>query len=291
MPSGFATKMAEVRTARAKFSLPLGRLMVAIYLVVSVPDGWTNRQGATGVEAIDVPSNCIQHTDVTGTFDKYYALDEIGNERSEEYPVDFHMFIEVRNFQEEIAMLLSSQDRTEEYPDFARTYEIRLGNVYTVIYRYHVKMRAYHSPKDKLFPGDKFKIRFRIKKEGNITITLDDNDKKPLLNVFDNNGTLDIRYISFASRMNAYPITFHFGCNLEEGSTDGPLVQALHGCPVCPRQRCEVVVKACTDNQKDQGATDPEKQKYYFYFNMYLSKKQPPQTVKTIEPDEENLVR
>ncbi|XP_062549707.1 uncharacterized protein LOC134214317 [Armigeres subalbatus] len=243
--------------------MPLGRLMVVICLAICGP-----------LEAIvDVPTNCNQHTDVTGTFDQYWALDEIGNERSEDVPIDFFMFIEVRNFDEEIGMLLSNKDRSFEYPDFARTYEVRLGNVYTVIYRETIKMQAYHSPKDKLFPGDKFKIRFRILKEGNITITLDDNDRKPLLNVFDKQGPLDVRYISFSSRMNMYPITFHFKCDQPIVSTEDPSANALWGCPVCPKQKCEVVVKACADNNKDLGAADPERQKYYFYFNMYLSNK------------------
>ncbi|XP_055624430.1 uncharacterized protein LOC129767485 [Toxorhynchites rutilus septentrionalis] len=222
------------------------------------------------VQAADVPNNCLQHTDVTGTFDQYFSLDEIGNQRSEEMPIDFYIFIELRNLQEEIAILLSSKDRSNQYPDFARSYEIRVGNVYTVIYRETVKMRAYHSPKDKLFPGDKFKMHFKIVKNGNITITLDDNEQKPLLNVYDKRGTLDVRYISFASRMNAYPITFYFKCDMEMPSTEGPVAEALQACPVCPKQKCEVIVKACTDNSKDFA--DPEKQKYYFYFNMYLSK-------------------
>lgn len=221
---------------------------------------------------VDVPTNCIQHTDITGTYDQYWALDEIGNQRSEDVPIDFPMFIEVHNFEEEIAMLLSQEDRSFEHPDFARTYEIRLGHIYTVIYRDTLKMKAYHSPLNKLFPGDKFKLRIRILKEGNITVTLDDNDKKPVLNVFDVKGPLDVQYISFGSRMNAYPITFHFKCDQEMPSTEGPSADALMGCPVCPKQKCEVVVKACADNNKDVSASDPEKQKYYFYFNMYLSK-------------------
>ncbi|XP_019525795.2 uncharacterized protein LOC109397911 [Aedes albopictus] len=244
--------------------MPLGRLMVVICLAIF---------GGLAEAVVDVPSNCLQHTDITGTYDQYWALDEIGNQRSEDVPIDFYMYIEVRNFEEEIAMLLSNNDRSFEYPDFARTYEIRLGNVYTVIYRETIKMQAYHSPKDKLFPGDKFMIRFRILKEGNITITLDDNDRKPLLNVFDVHGPLDVKYISFGSRMNAYPITFHFKCDQDIPSTEEPHADALHGCPVCPKQKCEVIVKACADNNKDPGASDPEKQKYYFYFNMYLSNK------------------
>ncbi|XP_058443351.1 uncharacterized protein LOC131425440 isoform X2 [Malaya genurostris] len=259
-------------------------------------------------QAVEVPSNCVQHTDITGTFDRYYELDQIGNQRSTEVLVDFYMFIEVQNFQEEIAILFSSQDRSNEYPDFARTYEIRVTNVYTVIYRETLKMQAYHAPKTvraddcsrkeaenrcgcgesppsciepKLFPEDRFKIHFKILREGNITITIDDNVKKPLLNVYDDRGTLDVRYISFASRYNAYPITFHFGCVPAMPSTEGPaaealyerpLAEALHECPVCPKQKCEVIVKACTDSSKDAAEDDPEKQKYYFYFNMYLSK-------------------
>ncbi|XP_053681717.1 uncharacterized protein LOC128732484 [Sabethes cyaneus] len=275
---------------RLKSSLPLGRLMIIIFLFP-----W---DAGRLCRAIEVPTNCVQHTDVTGTFDQYYELDKIGNRRTEAVPVDFDMYIEINNYQEEIAMLLSSQDRSNEYPDFARTYEIRVGNVYTVIYRETLKMQAYHtsktgrapngpkvaenqcgcgeSPPDcvepKLFPANKFKIHFQVLQEGNITITIDDNFRKPLLNVFDEHGALDVRYISFASRYNAHPITFHFGCIREEPSTQGPVAEALMGCPVCPKQKCEVVVKACTDNSKDASAADPDKEKYYFYFNMYLSK-------------------
>ncbi|XP_055551327.1 uncharacterized protein LOC129733827 [Wyeomyia smithii] len=277
-------------TVWRKSSLPLGRLMIIIFL--SVLDA------CHLCRAIEVPTNCVQHTDITGTFDQYYELDKIGNRRSDAVPVDFYMYIEVRNFQEEIAILLSSQDRSNEYPDFARTYEIRIGNVYTVIYRETLKMQSYHtsktgrapngpkvtenqcgcgeSPPDcvepKLFPGNKFKIHFRLLREGNITITIDDNVQKPLLNVFDDHGALGVRYISFASRYNAHPITFHFGCVPELPTTAGPMAEALTGCPVCPKQKCEVVVKACADNSKDASATDPEKEKYYFYFHMYLSK-------------------
>ncbi|XP_058829212.1 uncharacterized protein LOC131688741 [Topomyia yanbarensis] len=278
-------------STRYKSSLPLGRLMVVIYITVS-SIGHHSR-------AVEVPSNCIQHTDSTGTFDQYYELDKIGNQRSEAVPVDFTMYVEVQNFQEEIAILLSSKDRSNEFPDFARTYEIRVGNVYTVIYRETLKMQAYHAPKTvsaencskkegekrcgcgetppsciepKLFPEDKFKIHFKIRREGNITVTIDDNVRRPLLNVDDEHRALDVRYISFASRYNAYPITFHFGCINAVPSTEGPRAEAMTGCPVCPRQKCEVIVKACTDNNKDAAGEDPEKQKYYFYFNMFLSK-------------------
>ncbi|XP_039435756.1 uncharacterized protein LOC120417686 [Culex pipiens pallens] len=248
-------------------SSPLGRLMAAICLAVAsfgTPTVWA---------AIDVPTNCIQHEVISGSYDQYFELDAIGNQRTEDAPVDLVMYIGVQNMEEEIAFLLSHQDRSFEYPDFARTYEVRVGNVYTVIYRETLKMKAYHSATNKLFPGDQFKIHFRILKEGNVTITLDDNTKKPLLNVFDEAGPLDVRYISFASRMNAYPIVFHFACNQEVSSTEpGPRSEALSGCPVCPKQKCEVIVRACTDNSKDGAATDPTKQRYYFNFNMYLSK-------------------
>ncbi|XP_049300575.1 uncharacterized protein LOC125774386 [Anopheles funestus] len=244
----------------------------------------TDANNPTG--ANDVPLNCLEHTVTSGTFDEYYGLEDIGNEPSSNYLVNVSFTVEVRNRQEELAVLLSGQNRSYQHPDFARTYEMRLTNVYTVMYRETLKMQAYHSPTDKLFPADIFRLRFLLSRDGNLTVLVNDNAKRPLLAVVDERQALEVQYVSFSSRMNAYPVRFFLGCGLPQyraieliaesvGSpTNLPLVDG--SCPVCPKQRCEVVVKACADNSKDPngaaGNGELEQQKYYFYFNLYLMK-------------------
>ncbi|XP_035908718.1 uncharacterized protein LOC118510672 [Anopheles stephensi] len=234
----------------------------------------------------DVPTNCLEHTVTSGTFDEYFALADIGNEPSTNYLLNVSFTVLVSNRQEELAILLSGQNRSYQHPDFARTYEMRLTNVYTVVYRDTLKMQAYHSPTDKLFPADRFQLRFLVSRDGNLTILVNDNVRRPLLAVVDERQALDVQYVSFSSRMNAYPIRFFLGCGLPQyraieviaetaGSpTNLPLKDG--SCPVCPKQRCEVVVKACADTTKDSNGSpangDLEQQKYYFYFNLYLMK-------------------
>ncbi|XP_053669403.1 uncharacterized protein LOC128719788 [Anopheles marshallii] len=234
----------------------------------------------------DVAMNCLEHTVTSGTFDRYYALEDIGNEPSGSYLLNVSVTVEVRNRQEELAVLLSGQNRSYQHPDFARTYEMRLTNVYTVVYRETLKMQAYHSPTDKLFPADRFRLRFLLSRDGNLTVLVNDNIRRPLLAVVDARPALAVQYVSFSSRMNAYPVRFLLGCGLPQyraievaAETVGapsslPLTDG--SCPVCPKQRCEVVVKACADSSKDAngagGNGELEQQKYYFYFNLYLLK-------------------
>uniref|UniRef100_A0A182Q217 Uncharacterized protein n=1 Tax=Anopheles farauti TaxID=69004 RepID=A0A182Q217_9DIPT len=242
----------------------------------------------TGAE--DVPTNCLEHVVTSGTFDRYFALSEIGNEPSASHLLNVSFTVEIDHRQEELAILLSGQNRSYQYPDFARTYEMRMTNVYTVVYRETRKMQAYHSPTDKLFPAQDqhFRLRFLLTRDGNLTVLVNDIARRPLLAVVDDRKALDVQYVSFASRMNAYPIRFLLGCGLPQykavemvmaesagSSTNLPLADG--SCPVCPKQRCEVVVKACADSSKDtNGAAtsngDLEQQKYYFYFNLYLMK-------------------
>ncbi|XP_053678927.1 uncharacterized protein LOC128729285 [Anopheles nili] len=235
----------------------------------------------------DVPTGCLEHTVTSGTFDEYYALDDIGNEPSERYILNVSLTVELLSRQEELAILLSVQNRSGQHPDFARTYEMRLTNVYTVVYRETLKMQAYHSPTDKLFPSDRFRLRFLLTRDGNLTVLVNDQTtRRPLLEVVDARPAIDVQFVSFASRMNAYPVRFYLGCGLPqyaavEVTADGiagapaslPLTENA-SCPVCPKQRCEVIVKACGDSgTKDTASTgELEQQRYYFYFNLYLTR-------------------
>ncbi|XP_058127286.1 uncharacterized protein LOC131290964 [Anopheles ziemanni] len=253
----------------------------------------------------DVPTNCRVETTVTsGTFDQYYALADIGNRPSERHLVNVSVEIAVRSRQEELAVLLSSLDRSHQYPDFAHTYEMRLTNVYTVLYRETLKLRAYHSPQDKLFPADRFRLRFLIGHDGNLTVLANDDPARVLLAVVDTQPPLEPHYISFASRMNAYPIRFSLGCGLPELTPEAttadpdmfsatqatelstPPVGVNNACPPCPecaKQRCQVVVRACADNARDANdrSRDEQEQRYYFYFNLLLQKNK---TKQAIEP-------
>uniref|UniRef100_A0A182N0J5 Farnesoic acid O-methyl transferase domain-containing protein n=1 Tax=Anopheles dirus TaxID=7168 RepID=A0A182N0J5_9DIPT len=240
-------------------------------------------------DAHDVPTDCLEHAVTSGTFDRYFALAAFGNEPSGSHLLNVSFTVAVGNRQEELAILLSGQNRSYQYPDFARTYEMRMTNVYTVVYRETRKLQAYHSPTDKLFPAvaPAFRLRFLLTRDGNLTVLVNENARRPLLEVVDDRPALDVQYVSFASRMNAYPVRFFLGCGLPEyrpveviaeaaGSpTNLPLADGT--CPVCPKQRCEVVVKACADSSRDAngaatGHGELEQQKYYFYFNLYLMK-------------------
>uniref|UniRef100_A0A182PT60 Farnesoic acid O-methyl transferase domain-containing protein n=1 Tax=Anopheles epiroticus TaxID=199890 RepID=A0A182PT60_9DIPT len=276
-------------------ALPLDKLIIPAVLVLLAVDRDAWRAMATTDPADEVPAHCLEHTVTSGTFDQYFALADIGNAPSDAYGLNVSFTVEVRNRQEELAVLLSGQNRSYQHPDFARTYEMRMTNVYTVVYRETLKMQAYHSPTDKLFPpeADRFRLRFLLSRDGNLTVLVNENRRRPLLAVVDERQALDVQYVSFSSRMNAYPVRFYLGCGLPqyravevvreeaEGSpanlplTDG----SCPVCPVCPKQRCEVVVKACADTSKDGagngtpvGAGELEQQKYYFYFNLYLMK-------------------
>uniref|UniRef100_A0A182W5S0 Laminin G domain-containing protein n=1 Tax=Anopheles minimus TaxID=112268 RepID=A0A182W5S0_9DIPT len=273
----------------------LGKLIIPLLMVEITLLGTHQPNGISSVMATDannpapaddVPLNCLEHTVTSGTFDQYYALEDIGNEPTPSYLLNVSFTVEVLNRQEELAILLSGRNRSYQHPDFARTYEMRMTNVYTVVYRETLKMQAYHSPADKLFPADRFRLRFLLSRDGNLTVLVNDNMRRPLLAVVDERQALDVQYVSFSSRMNAYPVRFFLGCGLPQyraieviaetagTPTNQPLTDG--SCPVCPKQRCEVVVKACADSSKDQNGSgangDLEQQKYYFYFNLYLMK-------------------
>uniref|UniRef100_A0A182XBZ3 Farnesoic acid O-methyl transferase domain-containing protein n=1 Tax=Anopheles quadriannulatus TaxID=34691 RepID=A0A182XBZ3_ANOQN len=262
-----------------------GQLIIPLMLLVELLASTTDAPD-------DVPPvDCLEHTVTSGTFDQYYELAELGNEPSASYLVNVSFTVELGNRQEELAVLLSGQNRSYQHPDFARTYEMRMTNVYTVVYRETLKMQAYHSPLDKLFPADRFRLRFLLSRDGNLTVLVNEGrlGRRPLLAVVDERQALDVQYVSFSSRMNAYPVRFYLGCGLPQhraqvevmagGAGEPaslPLTDGCPVCPVCPKQRCEVVVKACADSSKDANGAptgeDPERQKYYFYFNLYLMK-------------------
>uniref|UniRef100_A0A182PT61 Farnesoic acid O-methyl transferase domain-containing protein n=1 Tax=Anopheles epiroticus TaxID=199890 RepID=A0A182PT61_9DIPT len=300
-----------------------------------------------------VGENCEQHTTTTSQFEEYFDIDRIGNNRSEANVVDLTLFVQVRNMQEELAILLSAANRSRQHPDYGRTYEVRVSNVYTVIYKETLRMSAHHSHNFNFFPGEQFRLRIQITRAGHITVSIPGLQKSLILTVHDERPPIEVSYISFGSRMNAYPVTFYFNCVDAAGGTVAPAAarktrpadggaggvakpgeegpqpgQAAGGreegdenlsssrrpvdderpldvdedgnagggvgegertrqeagddpatkCPVCPKpEKCEVVVKACSDTSKDllmqASGPDGEKQKYFFYFNVYLSSK------------------
>ncbi|XP_050070852.1 uncharacterized protein LOC126558820 [Anopheles maculipalpis] len=296
------------------------------------------------VTAQHVGENCEHHTTTTSQFEEYFDMDQIGNNRSEQNVVDLTLFIQVRNMQEELAILLSASNRSRQHPDYGRTYEVRISNVYTVIYKETLRMSAHHSHNFNFFPGEQFRLRIQITRAGHITVSIPGLQKSLILTVHDERPPIEVSYISFGSRMNAYPVTFYFNCvdaalgtpaqrklpiepidGQESDSPRGeqqpaPPSQSMHDaeeasimahratdddhdeqdeesgdddsagqrqdtssdqatkCPVCPKpEKCEVVVKACSDTSKDllmqASGADSEKQKYFFYFNVYLSSK------------------
>ncbi|XP_040172195.1 uncharacterized protein LOC120905471 [Anopheles arabiensis] len=295
-----------------------------------------------------VGENCEHHTTTTSQFEEYFDIDRIGNNRTESNVVDLTLFVQVRNMQEELAILLSAANRSRQHPDYGRTYEVRVSNVYTVIYRETLRMSAHHSHNFNFFPGEQFRLRIQITRAGHITVSIPGLSKSLILTVHDERPPIEVEYISFGSRMNAYPVTFYFNCvdaaqaaarkqalaeqesareradaddpaggsshQLDEGEEDArgqlapdqhttdrdddsaggngemgereqdgdvgesPAAAAAAKCPVCPKpEKCEVVVKACSDTSKDllmqASGPDGEKQKYFFYFNVYLSSK------------------
>uniref|UniRef100_A0A182NSV1 Farnesoic acid O-methyl transferase domain-containing protein n=1 Tax=Anopheles dirus TaxID=7168 RepID=A0A182NSV1_9DIPT len=286
-----------------------------------------------------VGDNCEQHTTTTSQFEEYFDIDRIGNNRTDQHVVDLTLYVQVRNMQEELAILLSASNRSRQHPDYGRTYEVRISNVYTVIYKETLRMSAHHSHNFNFFPGEQFRLRIQITRAGHITVAVPGLQKSLILTVHDERPPIEVAYISFGSRMNAYPVTFYFHCvaagagraapGLEpadsqepeahadpseehgsaqpgdDGEEDGPRQpgederddaederggngrrgQGPGGapnqparCPVCPKpEKCEVIVKACSDTSKDllmqASGTDSEKQKYFFYFNVYLSSK------------------
>ncbi|XP_053678925.1 uncharacterized protein LOC128729283 [Anopheles nili] len=295
--------------------------------------------GGSGVtedtSPVHVGDHCDHHTTTTSQFEEYFDIDRIGNNRSEQNVIDLTLYVEVRNMQEELAILLSASNRSRQHPDYGRTYEIRISNVYTVIYKETLRMSAHHSHNFNFFPGEQFRLRIQITRTGHITVSVPGLQKSLILTVHDERPPIEVSYISFGSRMNAYPVTFYFNCG-SGGSLrplPGPVIssgvldsQEEHGalpgaspsqgadegssrpsneddhddpeedgggrrsesvgsqdgeparCPVCPKpEKCEVIVKACSDTSKDllmqASGTDSEKQKYFFYFNVYLSSK------------------
>ncbi|XP_050099569.1 uncharacterized protein LOC126579899 isoform X2 [Anopheles aquasalis] len=259
------------------------------------------------------PVNCWERIVTSGTFDDYYRLEDVGNVPSEQYPVNLSLAVVLGNRQEELGVLLSAENRSLAHPDYARTYEMRLTNVYTVLYRETIKLQAYHSPRDKLFPADMFRLRFLVSHDGNVTVLVNEQRApRTLLAVYDKRPPLALRYISFSSRMNAYPVRYFLGCGMARYAVTGapsaaaaaageeneePRVGSLlssspagPSCPVCLPQRCEVIVKACADPSPEpeptpkhhpltlnttSGAGDGEakaREKYYFFFTMHLTK-------------------
>ncbi|XP_052873807.1 uncharacterized protein LOC128279123 [Anopheles cruzii] len=295
-------------------------------------------------------SSCEQRTTTTTSqYEEYFDIDKIGNNRTEQHIVDLELLVRVHNMQEELAILLSAANRSRQHPDYGQTYEVRVSNVYTVIYKETLRMSAHHSHTFSFFPGDQFRLRIQITRSGDITVAIPVLQKQTILAVHDDRTPIEVSYISFGSRMNAYPVTIYFSCadgdgalpsgpwppsdpyapnqhsdeqqevpmfwqqgndagndglptseDEEEGhrergedrSTAGRGTTSDRGsdsseslsCPVCPKpEKCEVIVRACTsDTSKDllmgtgSGATTStggEKQKYFFYFNVYLSSK------------------
>jgi hypothetical protein len=208
----------------------------------------------------------------TSTYDEYFSIQDMGNNRSEKYIVDLTIYFEVHNMQEEIAMLLSSKNRSHQYPDYQNSYEFRVSNVYTTIYRETLRMSNHYSSTFNFFPSKIFSLRIRINRKGYIVITIDDVPK-PILALYDEKVPLEPNFVSFGSRMNAYPVRAYFGC---KPSPSEPTTMADsdfddNRCP-CKPQKCEVVVRACSDNSEDLLNNEAEKQKYFFYFNVYMSK-------------------
>ncbi|XP_058063571.1 uncharacterized protein LOC131213531 [Anopheles bellator] len=255
-------------------------------------------------------SSCEQRTTTTTSqYEEYFDIDKIGNNRTEQHIVDLELLVRVHNMQEELAILLSAANRSRQHPDYEQTYEVRVSNVYTVIYKETLRMSAHHSHTFSFFPGDQFRLRIQITRRGDITVAIPVLQKQTILAVHDDRTPIEVSYISFGSRMNAYPVTIYFNCDglstsvhhdtrmkeededEEEGHRDraagrGTATDSGEGlaCPVCPKpEKCEVIVRACTsDTSKDllmgtgSGATTSsggEKQKYFFYFNVYLSSK------------------
>uniref|UniRef100_A0A1Q3FZR8 Putative conserved secreted protein n=1 Tax=Culex tarsalis TaxID=7177 RepID=A0A1Q3FZR8_CULTA len=255
-------------------------LVIWVVLICSTPMG----------DAIDIPGYCDLHTTTTSQYEEYFNIDSMGNNRSEKNIVDFVMYVQLQNMQEEIALLLSVSNHSRQHPDYEKTYEIRISNVYTVIYKETLRMSAHHSHTFNFFPAEHFQVHIRITRKGLITVQID-GLPKPILSVVDDQPPIDVHFVSFGSRMNAYPITWYMHCRdppttplppsdkPEEGEGHFSQNDAAdldeNRCPVCPMPaKCEVVVRACADTSTDsQGEmTDAEKQKYFFYFNMYLSK-------------------
>uniref|UniRef100_A0A182IKQ0 Farnesoic acid O-methyl transferase domain-containing protein n=1 Tax=Anopheles atroparvus TaxID=41427 RepID=A0A182IKQ0_ANOAO len=297
---------------------------------------------ASGIQ--HVGDNCDHHTTTTSQFEEYFDIDEIGNNRSEQNVIDLTLFVQVHNMQEELAILLSASNRSRQHPDYGQTYEVRVSNVYTVIYRETLRMSAHHSHNFNFFPSEQFRLRILITRTGHITVSIPGLQKSLILAVEDERTPIEVEYISFGSRMNAYPVTFYFSClssaeararqrrpptpvtpvsrisenarlhtppgdtgrgrhdldedddsedddGHENGEDDrtparhpqtgppGPTIITTTTCPVCPRpEKCEVIVKACSDTSRDllmqpTSGADDEKQKYFFYFNVYLSRK------------------
>ncbi|KFB42571.1 AGAP000267-PA-like protein [Anopheles sinensis] len=333
--------------------------------------------GSTDTSIQHVGENCDHHTTTTSQFEEYFDIDQIGNNRSEQNVVELTLFVQVHNMQEELAILLSASNRSRQHPDYGQTYELRVSNVYTVIYRETLRMSAHHSHNFNFFPGEQFRLCILITRSGHITVTIPGLQKSLILVVEDERTPIEVAYISFGSRMNAYPVTIYFNCvssaegrarqrrpspskaitihaedeqqrhQLQDADNDRPTAggrnhdhhedtnndddnddddgddndsddvgrgnthhtagsepvdgdsgrqrqtntggddgaqsgaqgTAAASCPVCPRpEKCEVVVKACSDTSKDllmqpTSGSDGEKQKYFFYFNVYLSRK------------------
>ncbi|XP_058829201.1 uncharacterized protein LOC131688735 [Topomyia yanbarensis] len=241
--------------------------------------------------AINIPGYCDHHTTTTSQYEEYFNIDEMGNNRTDKTIVDFILYVQLSNMQEEIALLLSTSNRSMLHPDYEKTYEIRISNVYTVIYKETLRMSAHHSHSFNFFPAEHFQLHIKITRKGLITVQID-GLAKPILSVVDETPAIDVHYISFGSRMNAYPITWYFYCRdppttplpptlkpgEDEGeghfSQDDAVELDENKCPVCPKPaKCEVVVRACSDTSQDVlQMSDAEKQKYFFYFNVYLSK-------------------
>lgn len=239
-------------------------------------------------QAIDIPGYCDHTTTISSQYEDYFNIDAMGNNRTDKNIVDFILYVQLQNMQEEIALLLSTSNRSHQHPDYEKTYEIRISNVYTVIYKETLRMSAHHSHTFNFFPAEHFQLHIKITKKGMITVQID-GLPKPILSVVDD-VPIDVHYISYGSRMNAYPITWYMYCRdpptTQQPSTEKPEDGEGHfsqndasdldenRCPVCPMPaKCEVVVRACADTSQDLSQmSDAEKQKYFFYFNMYLSK-------------------
>ncbi|XP_035908636.1 uncharacterized protein LOC118510641 isoform X2 [Anopheles stephensi] len=330
------------------FRVLFGILWLGAQAFLSLHGASSVTDEASQVTAQHVGENCEHHTTTTSQFEEYFDMDQIGNNRSEQNVVDLTLFVQVRNMQEELAILLSASNRSRQHPDYGRTYEVRISNVYTVIYKETLRMSAHHSHNFNFFPGEQFRLRIQITRAGHITVSIPGLQKSLILTVHDERPPIEVSYISFGSRMNAYPVTFYFNCvdaalgsstqrklpietidmqdsellsrgdqqsatssqsmndaeedmprrpadddhdeQDEESGGGGGVGDESNGqrqdssgdqttkCPVCPKpEKCEVVVKACSDTSKDllmqASGTDSEKQKYFFYFNVYLSSK------------------
>ncbi|EAT44891.1 AAEL003782-PA [Aedes aegypti] len=261
--------------------MPLYGLVVWMGILCTIPT----------TVSIDIPPYCDHHTTITSQYEDYFNIDEMGNNRTDKNVVDLLLYVQLSNKQEEIALLLSASNRSRQHPDYEKTYEIRISNVYTVIYKETLRMSAHHSHSFNFFPAEHFQLHIKITRKGLITVVID-GLVKPILSVVDENPAIDVHFASFGSRMNAYPITWYFNCrsppttSLPETEKPGENEGEDHfsqndaaeldenKCPVCPKPaKCEVVVRACSDTSQDLlQMSDAEKQKYFFYFNVYLSK-------------------